>query len=120
MSKADELRSKLVKDVATLIKQKNELEKASQDVAQERDQNTTTFDKLRSDLREASRQNAELKDFIADYKQQVEEMEERLNKMAEQRKKQKETIDSLMEENLELKKQLAGKSANKDDADEET
>ncbi|MDZ7777904.1 MAG: hypothetical protein U5L09_20955 [Bacteroidales bacterium] len=39
--------------------------------------------------------------------------------MAEQRKKQKETIDSLMEENLTLKKQLAGKSANKDDADEE-
>lgn len=118
MSKTDEIASKLIKDVATLMKQKNELEEASQGVAQERDQNSTTFDKLRSDLREASRQNAELKDFIADYKQQVEEMEERLNKMAGQRKKQKETIDSLMEENLELKKQLAEKSGQKGAEDE--
>ncbi|MDZ7777903.1 MAG: hypothetical protein U5L09_20950 [Bacteroidales bacterium] len=78
MSKADELTSKLVKDVATLIKQKNELEKASQDVAQEREWDPTTFDKLRSDLRETSRQNAELKDFIADYQPQVEEMEEKV------------------------------------------
>lgn len=109
MSRAQDISSKLVKDVARLVREKQKLENSTREVEFERDQNTSTFDKLRSDLREVSKQNSELKEFIADYKQQVEEMEERLEKMADQRKKQKETIDSLMEENLELKKQLAGK-----------
>lgn len=109
MVKSKELTSRLTQDLARLMKEKQQLEEASKQVVQERDHNSSTFEKLREDLREVSRQNAELKEFITDYKQQVEEMEARLQKMAEQRKKQKETIDSLMEENLELKKQLAGK-----------
>lgn len=109
MSRAQDISSKLVKDVASLVREKQKLENSTREVEFERDQNTSAFDKLRSDLRDVSKQNSELKEFIADYKQQVEEMEERLEKMAEQRNKQKETIDSLMEENLELKKQLAGK-----------
>lgn len=109
MSRAQDISSRLIKDVARVVRENQKLSTATREVEQERDQNTSTFDKLKTDLRDVSRQNSELKEFIADYKQQVEEMEQRLQKMADQRKKQKETIDSLMEENLELKKQLAGK-----------
>ncbi len=116
MANSDQLASQLIRDVASVIKRKNALEKASQEGDKTREEDSATFDKLKQDLREASRQNSELKDFIADYKQQLEQMEDRLNKMDDQRKKQKETIDNLMEENLNLKKRLAGK----DEADEES
>jgi len=109
MANSDQIASQLIRDMASVIKRKNALEKASEEGEKTNREDSATFDKLKQDLRESSRQNTELKDFIADYKQQLEQMEERLNKMDEQRRKQKETIDNLMEENLDLKKKLAGK-----------
>lgn len=116
MAHSDQLAEQLIKDMASVIKRKNALEKASKEEGEKYREGSAAFDKLKQDLREVHQQNTEMKGFISDYKQQLKQMEDQLNKMDDQRKKQKETIDNLMEENLNLKKRLAGK----DEAGEES
>src|SRR6056297_1059259 len=107
MNKTDRTINSLIRQLAQYMRKSWEMESSSRTLEQEREENTSQFEKMRSDLRESSQQNAELKEFISDYKQQIEDMESRLQKMEEQRKKQKETIDNLMSENLELKKEIS-------------
>ncbi|MCF8337480.1 MAG: hypothetical protein K9I74_05800 [Bacteroidales bacterium] len=107
MQKTDRIINALVRQLAQYMRKNWEIENSNKYVEQEREEQTSQFEKLRSELRESSQQNAELKEFISDYKQQIEDMEQRLQSMEQQRKKQKETVDNLMAENLDLKKQIA-------------
>lgn len=107
MQKTDMIVNSLVRQLANYMRKKWELENSSKSVEQEREQQTSEAEKIQTELEETKRQNTELKEFISDYKQQIEQMESRLEKMEQQRKKQKETVDNLMAENLDLKKQIA-------------
>jgi len=96
----------LVRKVANYIVRNIELERDATLVESERAKSSDLLDRMRYELREMSKKNVELEEFISDYKVQIEDMESRINKMEEQYKNKKETIKNLMAENLELKKQV--------------
>lgn len=119
MQKTDQIINSLIRQLAHYMRKSWEMESSSKTLEQEREEHSSQFEKMRADLRESSQQNAELKEFISDYKQQIEDMENRLEQMEGQRKKQKETVDNLMSENLELKKEISRLKGNNENNQEE-
>ncbi|MEA3505733.1 MAG: hypothetical protein U9R32_11145 [Bacteroidota bacterium] len=97
----------LITKVANYVGRNSELEEDAGFVESEQAKLTDMLDRLRNELRESSKRNVELEEFISDYKEQIQDMESRINKMDEQYKAKKETIKNLMTENLDLKKQIA-------------